>query len=182
VRMSWGGFATFFVGDGRVTSLVTHDTPFQGVDGTNFNAFALDEAGNVLFGGNTPEGNGPYYGLWDGTAARFVMTPETKMPDGRAVSRSFTTIRGCEDGFLAPMFGAYVRYRNGTWDYLAQRNEMKADGSAANDLDGNLYDANRSCVVAFVAAYSKDVETRAGAKFQQIQDLNQFTPDGDLLR
>jgi len=179
VRMQWGGFGTFFVRDGRLTPLVTSDTA---VDAQNFNAFALDEAGNVLFGGNTADGTGPYYWVWDGVAVHPVMTPDTKMPDGRGVNRSWTTLRGCEDGFLAPMFGAFVRYRNGAWDYLLQYNEVKADGSAATDLDGNLSDANRSCDVAVVTNFTKDLEARTGASFKQIQDLKQLSPDGDLLR
>ena len=75
-----------------------------------------------------------------------------------------------------------MRYRNGSWDYFADRAEQKANGTPANDLDGNRFDANRSCDVAFLAASSTDLGARTGSNFKEIQDLNQLTPDGDLIR
>jgi hypothetical protein len=114
-------------------------------------------------------------------AARLVLTPETNLPDGRQASWS-NSPHSCEDGFLAPMFGSYIRFRNGAWSYLADPYEVKANGTAANDLDWSRYDANRGCDVAFVSNYTNDLGTRANSKFQQIQDLNQLTVEGELLR
>ena len=82
-RPTWTTVRRSPVRDGRATSVVAHDALIEGVDGSGFNALALDEAGNVLFGGNAPDGSGPYYGVSDGTASHLVMTPQTKMPDGK---------------------------------------------------------------------------------------------------
>ena len=179
VKMGFAGNGVFFVRDGRVTQVATPDVDIDGVKIGNYSGLAIDEGGNVFFGGARTDGSDNAYGVWDGDKARIVLTPQTKMPDGRLVT-GIGVAKGCEDGFLLGMLGTYGRYRNGNWDYLASPTDPTATGAPANNLGSN-YDANRSCDVAFTANFSADLGTRANSKFQEIQDLNQLTPEGDLL-
>ena len=73
--------------------------------------------------------------------------------------------------------GTVARYRNGTWDYLADPSQSLATGAPANNL--TVYDANRSCDVVFMDGVG--VGAFAGSQYREIQDLQQLTPEGDLL-
>jgi hypothetical protein len=161
---------------GTVTPVVQNNNPT--VDGITIHASVggIDDSGNILLNGTNLDGSSFYLAMWDGSAAHLIMTPGMKMPDGRQIS-SVSTVRGCADGFVVGILGTVARYRNGTWDYLADPSQPLATGAPANTL--SVRDANRPCNVVFLDGVG--VGAFAGSQYREVQDLQQLTPDGDLL-
>jgi hypothetical protein len=126
------------------------------------------------------DGSSFYLAMWDGSTAHLIMGPGMKMPDGRQIS-SVGSAKGCADGFVVSALGTFARYQNGAWNYLADPSQPLATGGPANNLDSYRFDANRPCDVVFTADFGINLGARAGGTYREIQDLQQLTPDGDLL-
>jgi hypothetical protein len=151
------------------------------VDGITIHASVggIDDSGNILLNGTNQDGSSFYLAMWDGSAAHLIMTPGQKMPDGRQIS-SLSTVKACADGFVAGILGTTARFRNGAWDYLVDPSQPLATGAPANTL--SVRDANRPCDTVFLDGFGTGgIGAFAGSKYQEIQDLQQLTPDGDLL-
>jgi hypothetical protein len=166
--------------DGMVAPLFELNPTVDGITIQSARIQSIDDSGNILFSGAKPDGSGFYIAMWDGSAAHLIMAPGLKMPDGRQIS-SISTVRGCADGLVVGALGAFVRYRGGTWDYLANPSQPLATGGPANNLNTFSYDANRQCDVVFTADFGLNLGAFAGSRYHEIQDLQQLTPDGDLL-
>ncbi len=177
-QLGWNGPGLYFLRNGKLTTVADGRSSLT-VDGTAFQnptIRGIDDSGNILFSGTKPDGSGFYYALWDGSAAHIIMTPGQKMPDGRQIS-SVGAAWGCSDGFAVGTLGTVARYRNGTWDYLTDPSQPLATGAQANTL--GVYDVNRPCDVVFTDGVG--LGAFAGSQYREIQDLQQLTPDGDLL-
>ncbi len=87
---------------------------------------------------------------------------------------------------MVSALASLVRYRNGTWTYLADPSQPLADGASGIRTSITNYDANDQCDVVFLAdPFSNGTQIlggRIGPQYQEIQDLQQLTPNGDLLR
>ena len=84
-------------------------------------------------------------------ANSLIRAPGQKMPDGREIT-NVGAATGCGDGLLVGTLGVFERYRNGTWDYLADRSLPLATGAPAVNLSASVWDANRGCDVVFADA------------------------------
>jgi hypothetical protein len=170
----------------RVASgLVTVD----GVELTpNIASSAIDETGRIVYSASR-NGVGPYMVLWDGADSHIIQSPESKGPDGRVLGFMGAT-RGCGDGFIGGASGALLLFRNNAWQYLADRAEPLASGDAANTVNTvnpGLMDVSNACGVAFLAGgintgVTWHIGARLNSKYHQLQNLNELTLEGDLLR
>jgi hypothetical protein len=158
------------------------------VDGTviqNPGIRGIDGSGNILFTGTKPDGTGFYVATWDGNGAHIVMTQGHKMADGRQIS-NVGSGRGCGDGFIVGVATGFLRYRNAKWDYLADPSQPLASGAPPNNLGSFTFDANRECDVVFTADPltngTLNLGARIGGSYLEIQDLEQLTSDGELIR
>ncbi len=179
-QMSWNCCGLYRLRNGRLTTVADERTQIT-VDGVAIGNPAIggiDDAGNILFRGNRVDGTSFYVGVWDGGAARISVAPGMSMPDGRQVT-SVGALRGCTEGFAIGVVGAVARYRNGVWNYLVDPSLPLATGAPANTLNTGSYDANRSCETVFNDG--SGIGAFVGGKYHEIQDLQQLTPDGDLL-
>jgi hypothetical protein len=164
---------------GTLTPVVQNNPTLDGIT-IHASVGGIDDSGNILLNGANLDGSGFYLAMWDGTAAHLILAPGQKMPDGRQIS-SISTVRSCAGGAVVGALGAFVRYQGGTWDYLADPSRPLATGGPANNLGTFNYDANRQCDVVFIADFGLNLGARVGGTYREIQDLQQFTPDGDLL-
>lgn len=100
------------------------------------------------------------------------------MPDGRQVAAA-GSIRACTDGFVVGILGAFARYRNGTRNYLADPAQPLATLAPAKQFKHLLL--RRQPVVRVIFLDGVGVGAFAGSQYREIQDLQQLTPDVDLL-
>lgn len=175
------GYGVYSIRDGRAITVALNDAVIDGIAFSGLpNVLALDDTGKLMFSVARSGGAGSYLGLWDGAESHIVLTPDTRMPDGRTVG-NVGNPKACADGFVAAALGTYIRFRNGSWEYLAERSETLASGEPANSLT-SFFDANRSCDVAFRGGSNGGgIGARLASKFHQLQNLNELTDDGDLL-
>jgi hypothetical protein len=83
--------------------------------------------------------------------------------------------------------GTYLRFVDGSWQYLADRNEPLASGDPASTLSNSTMDVNHSCDVAFRGGSfggqgSGHIGTRFNSKYHELQSLDDLTAEGDLLK
>jgi hypothetical protein len=177
-HVAWNCCAVYRIRDGNVTVAVEGKGGIT-VDGVAMqypSVGGIDDSGNVVFSGTNPDGSSFYLASWDGNASHITMSPATKMSDGRQAPSAYN-LKGCGDGFLVSVLGTVARYRNGAWDYLVDPAKPLATGAPANNL--NSFDGNHSCDVVFLDG--SGIGAYAGSRYHEIQDLQQLTPDGDLI-
>ena len=184
----WSGYASsgiFRIRDG-VVSRVGVD-PFA-VDGSVISGFSwtlsMDDTGQIAFLGSKPGTNGQQMVLWDGAESHVIFAGSAQTPDGRSFSY-LGNPRGCGGSLVMGAAGSLLRYREGGWQYLVGREERLASGEEANLLDSSLMDVNHNCDVAFLAGFpgqGRHIGARFGQKYHELQNLDDLTPEGDLLR
>jgi hypothetical protein len=185
----WTGLAgnsLFRIRNGQVTQLGT--SPFQ-VDGAElaiaFSGFAMDDSGRIAVTMNK-NGVGQYLVRWDEAEPHIILSPDSKAPDDRIIA-GVGNPRGCGDSFVLGALGTYLKYVNGGWQYLADRNEPLASGDPASTLSNSTMDVNYGCDVAFRGGNfggqgSGHIGTRFHSKYNELQALDELTAEGDLLK
>jgi uncharacterized protein (TIGR03437 family) len=178
-QFGWNGGELYRIRGGTITKAVDRNPILDNVTVQYPTIRGMDDAGNILFTGTKPDGSSFYLGTWDGSAAHLILSPGQNLPDGRAVT-SIGTARSCADSFVVGVLGTFARYRNGSWTYLAAPSLPLATGAPANNLGNYDYDADRNCDLVFQDG-AGGVGAFAGSQYHEIQDLQQLTPNGDLL-
>jgi hypothetical protein len=143
----------------------------------------VDDAGRVALA-LSKDGVGSYLVLWDGAESHIILSPDSKAPDGRAIS-SAGPPWGCAESFVVGALGTLLQFRNGNWQYLADRSEALATGDPATSISGYGMDVNHSCDVTFRGgnfAGQGHIGTRFRSKYHEVLNLDELTPQGDLLR
>jgi hypothetical protein len=183
--LHWNCCGLYRIHNGTLTTAidVKGTATVDGVTVQGLQPGGLDDAGNMVFSGNSPDGLNTYLGLWNGNAAHLIMSPGFKMPDGRQVTSVSNFTSSCSDGFLTGALGTVARYQNGAWNYFADPSQPMPTGDPANNL--RLYDSNGHCDTVFTFVTQANGVTNVGARvagtYDEIQDLQQLTVAGDLL-
>jgi hypothetical protein len=183
----WTSFANailFQIRDGRAAHVLSVPFTADGLafSGVDLASLAVDESGRATFSA-TASRPGAHLVQTDGTYARLILSPDSRTPDGRSVP-GIGRIRGCSGGVVAGALGTYFQFRDGAWQYLADRAERLASGGEADRLSSNVMDVNYNCDVAFHDGNQGNgsIGARRNSKYHQFQNLDDLTPDGDLLR
>lgn len=181
----YGSSSLFRIRGSELVRVASGSFTVDGVELTPSTAgSAIDEAGRILYSAAS-NGVGPYLGLWDGADSHIVQSPDSKAPDGRVIGL-LGSLRGCGGGFIGGAFGTLLLFRNNSWQYLTDSAEPLATGAAANTLNANSMDVNYACGVAFLAGGigpgTWHIGARLDSKYHELQNLNELTPEGDLLR
>jgi hypothetical protein len=170
--------------NGSLVTATLNNPTVDGVTVQNSTLRGIDDSGSIVFSGTKPDGSSFYVGMWDGNTTHLIMAPNQKLPDGRLVTTNAGTTKACGDSFTASALSTIERYRNGAWSYLVDPAQTFATGGPANNVNGN-YDVNHLCDGVFTidpqANGAVNLGARVNGTYHEIQDLQQLTPDGDLL-
>ncbi|HLK49486.1 MAG TPA: IPT/TIG domain-containing protein [Bryobacteraceae bacterium] len=178
-QTSWNGGAVYRIRGGNVTKAMDRNPTLDNVTVQNPTVRGMDDTGNIVFNGTKVDGSSFYLGMWDGNAAHVILSPGQNLPDGRQVT-SIGTAKACTDSFVVGVLGTFARYRNGNWSYLTDLSQNLATGAPANQLGIFDYDADRNCDLVFQDG-GGGLGAFAGSQYRELQDLQQLTPNGDLL-
>ena len=178
-QLGWNGGTLYRMRNGNVTAAVPRNPTIDNVTVQSPNVLGIDDTGNILYSGTKPDGSSFYLGMWDGNVAHLILSPGQDLPDGRQVT-SIGQAKACADSFVVGALGTFARYRSGTWSYLTDPSLPLATGAPANNLATYGYDADRNCDLVFQDG-GGGVGTFAGSQYHEVQDLQQLTPNGDLL-